>query len=428
MRRISGILSMLGIIILILTGCSQGTTLPVSQPTLSSTATATQTNPLPTPSQTATIIQPTVTTVPTPTVVPSETPNITSYTWKTVVKGLNDPVGITNAGDGSGRLFVLEKPGRVRVVKNDQLLPVPFLDIRNLVKSSGSEQGLVGIAFDPDYVNNGLFYVDYTDSNNRVVIARFKVSGNPDQADPASEEQILVIPKPYTNHNGGQLAFGPDGYLYIGVGDGGSEGDPHNNGQSVNTLLGKILRIDVHSGSPYTIPKDNPFINGGGLPEIWAYGLRNPWRFDFDPATGNLYIGDVGQDTWEEVDFVQAGYQGPALNFGWSCREGLHAYKGCSPPAGAAFTDPVWEYDHSLGCAIIGGVVYRGKDLPGLDGTFLAGDYCSGNIWGLSDANGQGWQGQLLYQIGLRITSFGRDESGEVYLSDQNGSLYELVN
>ncbi len=392
--------------------------------------------PLPPNPSATTAVTITATSIPsTPTPIPSPAPSDTaaptqnpaSFTWTLVANGLNDPIGIANAADGSGRLFVLEKAGAVRIVKNGQLQPTPFLDIRSQVRSSGSEQGLLGLVFDPDYQNNGYFYVDYTDLRGNTVIARFSAAGNPDQADASSEKTILTFAQPFSNHNGGQLAFGPDGYLYIGAGDGGSEGDPRNNGQSLTTFLGKILRIDVHQSSPYTIPASNPFASGGGMAEIWAYGLRNPWRFSFDQASGDLFIGDVGQDNWEEVDVVSSGYQGPALNFGWSCREGLHAYKGCSPTPGVTFTDPVWEYDHSQGCAIIGGIVYRGKDLPALDGVYLTGDYCSGNVWGVSNLSGQGWNGQLLYQTGLAITSFGVDESGEVFLTDQHGGLYQLV-
>jgi glucose/arabinose dehydrogenase len=344
-----------------------------------------------------------------------------------VVDGLAKPDGIANAGDGSGRLFVLEQPGTVRIIKGGLLLTDPFLDIRDRAGSQGSEQGLLGIVFDPGYQQNGFFYVNYTDKSGNTVIARFKVSSNPDQADAASEVHILDVQQPYPNHNGGQLAFGPDGYLYIGLGDGGSQGDPHGNGQSIQTLLGKLLRIDVHKGSPYAIPPDNPFVKGGGRPEIWAYGLRNPWRFFFDPLTNGLYIADVGQDTWEEIDYVPPNYQGPTLNFGWNCREGLHPYKDCLPPSGSTFTDPVWEYDHSQGsCAIIGGPVYHGKELPGMDGVYLFGDYCSGLIWGLTQTNGQNWNANLLFQTNFLITSFGLDEAGEVYVADQHGGIYRL--
>ena len=366
----------------------------------------------------------------TPTLTPPAstlTPTPVTYTWKRVVVGLNKPDGIANAGDGSGRIFVLEQPGTVRIIQDGLLLADLFLDIRAQVGSQGSEQGLLGIVFDPSYSQNGFFYLNYTDKGGNTVIARFKVSSNPDQADAASELHILDVQQPYPNHNGGQLAFGPDGYLYIGLGDGGSQADPHGNGQSVQTLLGKLLRIDVHQGSPYAIPADNPFAGGGGRPEIWAYGLRNPWRFSFDPLTHGLYIADVGQDLWEEIDYVPPVYTGPALNFGWNCREGQHDYKGCTASAGSNFTDPVWEYDHSAGnCAIIGGAMYRGQTLPGMDGVYLFGDYCSGQIWGLTNTGGQNWNAKLLFQTQFLITAFGLDQAGEVYLADQHGDLYRL--
>ena len=341
------------------------------------------------------------------------------------MSGLDDPVGIANAGDGSGRLFVLEKPGVVRIVKNGKLVTVPFLDIRDRVRSYGSEQGLLGIVFDPDYKTNGFFYLDYINLNGNTVVARFMVSSNPDEADLGSEKKILSINQPYSNHNGGQLAFGPDGYLYIGAGDGGSEGDPRNNGQNLNTLLGKILRIDVHSGDPYAVPASNPFANGGGLIQIWAYGLRNPWRFSFDRLNGDLYIGDVGQNSWEEIDFLPAGSPG-GTNFGWNIMEGFHPYQG-SAPAGAVLTPPVVEYGHDMGCSVTGGVVYRGERLPAWKGVYLFGDYCSGNVWGLlRDAQGN-WQSRLLFETSARITSFGENEAGEVLMTDYGGRVYTLA-
>ncbi len=252
--------------------------------------------------------------------------------------------------------MVLEQPGRIRVIKSGALLATPFLDITDRVGSRGNEQGLLGIALHPNFKSNGYFYVNYTDLNGNTVIARFTVSSNPDQADQNSEKILLHVQQPYPNHNGGSMVFGPDGYLYMGLGDGGSEGDPLLIGQNLNTLLGKLLRIDVNHGDPYSIPADNPFAKGGGLPEIWVYGLRNPWRFSFDRATGDLYIGDVGQDLYEEIDYLPAGSPGGA-NFGWSYREGFHPYKG-TPPSGLKLVDPVWEYSHAEGgCAVTGGFV-----------------------------------------------------------------------
>jgi glucose/arabinose dehydrogenase len=222
------------------------------------------------------------------------------------------------------------------------------------------------------------------------------------------------------------LAFGPDGYLYIGLGDGGSAGDPQGNGQSLQTLLGKLLRIDVDQGDPYAIPADNPFASGGGKPEIWAYGLRNPWRFSFDAQTGDIYIGDVGQNQWEEVNFLEAGSPG-GVNFGWNFREGTHPYQG-APSEGLSLVDPVAEYEHSLGCSVTGGEVYRGMNLPGWEGVYLYGDYCSGNSWGLLRSADGTWQSQLLFTTGFTIASFGVDDDGEIYLLDlQQGDIYRLT-
>jgi glucose/arabinose dehydrogenase len=374
----------------------------------------------PTPAPSATPgLPPTFTPTYTPTVSPflSGFPDPSAYTWTTIVSGLDIPLDIQNAGDGSGRLFIVEKRGIILILQKDQLLSQPFLDITGEVKSDGVEQGLLGLAFHPLYTQNGTFFVDYIDLNGNSVVARFHAAtDNPNRADPASEADILHITQPYPNHNGGGLAFGPNGYLYIGSGDGGSEGDPNRTGQNLQTLLGKLLRIDVDSGDPYTIPADNPFIGQTAPPEIWAYGLRNPWRFSFDRLTGNLYIADVGQDAWEEVDFVPAGTPG-GLNFGWSYFEGLHPYQDV-PPANAVFTKPVIEYSHDYGCAVTGGYVYRGKALPEWQGVYFYGDFCSGNIWGLIQTSQGQWQSKIQFKTDVKITSFGVDEAGELYISD----------
>ena len=345
-----------------------------------------------------------------------------NYRWTPVASGLTRPTDLTAAGDGSGRLFVLEQSGRILILQGGSLLPDPFLDIRDRVGSAGNEQGLLGIAFSPEYRSNGTFYVNYTDLNGNTVIARYHVSGDANRADPSSEEALIHVSQPYTNHNGGGLAFGPDGDLYIGLGDGGSQGDPQGNGQSLHTLLGKLLRIDVNQSPGYRIPADNPFANGGGNPEIWAYGLRNPWRFSFDRVTGDLYIGDVGQNRWEEIDFLPAGSPGGA-NFGWNYREGTHPYQG-EPPSGLALLDPIYEYDHSQGCSVTGGAVYRGQMLPEWQGIYFFGDYCRGTVWGAyRDAQGV-WQVKSLFETGVYISSFGQDEEGEIYLLDQgNGQV-----
>jgi glucose/arabinose dehydrogenase len=354
-------------------------------------------------------------------------PDASAYEWRPVVVGLVRPTAIVSSRDGSGRLFVLEQTGRIRVLQNGNvLLPTPFLDISAEVGSQGSEQGLLGIDFSPSYAQDGFFYVNYTDRSGNTSISRFKVSSNPDVADPASELKLLQVDQPFPNHNGGQVTFGPDGFLYLGLGDGGSAGDPHKNGQSLNALLGKILRIDVSGGGPtYKIPADNPFASGGGKPEIWAYGLRNPWRFSFDRATGDLYIADVGQDTYEEIDYQPAGSKGGA-NFGWNFREAAHPFRGV-PPDTVTLVDPVFEYSHSQGCSVTGGYVYRGKDLPELNGVYFFSDYCSGNIWGLLQ-NGGAWKSAQLFTTSMHVTSFGEDQNGELYLLDQtDGSVHKLM-
>ncbi len=351
---------------------------------------------------------------------PVTLPDPKQYQWREVFSGLQSPIGIANAGDGSGRLFIIEQPGIIRFVENGKLSAQPFLDITDRVGANSSERGLLGLAFHPNYKENGYFYVNYTKPDGNSVVARFHASGN--TADPSSEKKLLNVTQPFANHNGGSVVFGPDGYLYLGFGDGGSAGDPYGNGQSKNTLLGKILRIDVDHGDPYAIPQDNPFASGGGQPEIWAYGLRNPWRFSFDSVTGDLYIADVGQDTWEEVDFLPAGSPGGA-NFGWNAMEGLHSFSGSDSEA---FVAPVAEYSHvEGGCSVTGGYVYRGAALSAWTGIYLYGDYCSGKIWGMYRVD-NAWQSDLLFQTGASITSFGVDESGEIYFAASKGSIFRL--
>lgn len=385
-------------------------------------------NTLPPPTPTIDSVPPTTispTTLPdttTPTEIPvtdtppgaTTFPDPGAYDWQTVASDLVRPVDLQ--ADGSGRLFVIEKVGRIRILQDGQLLDQPFLDITDRVGSNGNEQGLLGLAFHPAYAQNGRFFVNYTNNNGDTEIARLQVSTDPNSADPNSELKLLGVDQPFANHNGGALAFGPDGYLYAGLGDGGSAGDPMGNGQNTNTLLGKILRLDVDSAEPYVVPSDNPFGN-----EIWAYGLRNPWRLSFDTSTGDLYIGDVGQGEWEEIDFLAAGSAGGA-NFGWDFREGAHDYEGGGP---AGMIDPVAEYSHQEGgCSVTGGYVYRGS-MPEWNGIYLYGDYCTGLIWGLIRSN-DGWQKQMLFEMDVTITSFGQDEAGEIYLVSDTGTIYRL--
>jgi len=351
-------------------------------------------------------------------------PNPEKYYWDKVVDGFTSPVGLTHPGDSSRRLFIIEQIGSIRVVLDGQLLSTPFLNIRDKLNLDHNEQGLLGLAFHPNYLENGYFYVNYTGENGDTFISRFQVSSDPNLADPNSETVLLRIEQPFGNHNGGQLVFGPGEYLYIGTGDGGSSNDPNGNGQNRNTLLGKILRLEVNYGDPYAVPSDNPYTNGGGRPEIWALGLRNPWRFSFDPLNGDLYIGDVGQNQWEEVDFLDANSP-PGANFGWDYREGFHEVEG-SPPENLALINPIWEYDHSQGCSITGGVVYRGSILD-WQGVYLYGDFCSGRVWGLLRDTDGVWQNKLLFETEAKITSFGEDESGEIYLINRKGIIYRLT-
>jgi glucose/arabinose dehydrogenase len=353
-------------------------------------------------------------------------PDPAGFTWTQIVSGLSQPLDLSSPADGSGRLFIVEQPGVIRIYQDGQLLDAPFLDIRSLVGSGGFEQGLLGIAFHPNFSENGFFYLNYTDRIGDTVIARYQASsGDENTADPDSAMILMQIPQPYGNHNGGGMVMGPDGYLYISTGDGGSGGDPQNNAQNVNNLLGKILRIDVDSQEPYAIPEDNPFAQGGGAPEIWSYGLRNPWRFSFDRLTGDMYIADVGQNAWEEVNFEPAGAEG-GINYGWNFREGANPFRG-QPPAGLELVDPVYEFPQPEGCSITGGYVYRGEALSEFNGIYLFSDFCAGWVRGLlQDVDGN-WQAQELFQLGLRVTSFGEDQQGELYLMAQNeGSVYRL--
>ncbi len=348
-----------------------------------------------------------------------------SLSFSKFVTGLEMPTHITHAGDGSGRLFITEQCGRIRIAQNGSLRPAPFLDIRHRVKCGG-ERGLLSTAFPAGYAQKRYFYVNYTDRNGDTVIARYKLSFDPNVADPASEEILLKIDQPFSNHNGGLLLFGPDGYLYIGMGDGGAAGDPFNNSQKPETLLGKMLRIDVESGArPYAIPPDNPFVKTAGYrAEIWATGLRNPWRYAFDFFTGDLYIADVGQNKYEEINFQPASSKG-GENYGWSIMEGMHCFKSkrCDR---RGMTMPVAEYDHSQGCSVTGGLVYRGRKAPSLKGAYIYGDYCSGRIWALRRSK-DAWENGVIAETGFAISTFGEDETGEIYVADHRaGEVYLL--
>jgi glucose/arabinose dehydrogenase len=359
-----------------------------------------------------------------------------------VAKGLDKPVAISHAGDGSGRLFVLEQAGQIRVIKNDALLTEPLLDVRSEI-TAGGEKGLLGIAFHPAFQKTDLLYLNYTANRPRLqtFISEFHLDKT-GKVDTKSERILLSIDQPWGNHNGGQLAFGPDGYLYIGVGDGGSGNDPNNNGQNLATLLGSILRIDVDQrseGRAYAIPADNPFIaTPEARPEIWAYGLRNPWRFSFDRDTGTLYAADVGQDEVEEIDIIEKG-----KNYGWRVMEGPQCTPGVNRDCNnQGYTLPIYSYRHDTGRSITGGYVYRGKAIPKLCGTYLYGDFVNQAIWGLRYREGMVVRHKTLYDPkfiwnlaidyfrddGLLISTFGEDEAGEVYVAAyQSGTIYRIV-
>jgi glucose/arabinose dehydrogenase len=348
-----------------------------------------------------------------------------------VTSGLTRPLYLTHAGDS--RLFIVERAGVIRIYQNGSLLSQPFLDINSLVQDTGVEEGLLGLAFPPTFSpSHAQFYVYYVNNAGDLVLARYNVSsGNPNIADPASVEIVLTIPHPaQANHNGGQLAFGPqDGYLYLAPGDGGSKtsSNPGVNAQDPAKLLGKILRIDVETGDPltYTIPPTNPYRQTPGFrPEIWALGLRNPFRFSFDRASGDLFIADVGQSNIEEIDYEPSDSPG-GRNYGWDCYEGSNSFDpvGCGPVEN--YTFPVWEYSHALGCSVTGGYVYRGQLFPAMTGIYFYGDFCSGRIWGLS-FDGTNWQNTEFLDSTLSISSFGEDVNGEVYVVDFNGGVYRL--
>ena len=355
-------------------------------------------------------------------------PNQVSVTLEPIVTGLQRPVAVRAAGDGSGRLFIVEQPGRLRIVDDGGLRSTPFLDIRDRVRDSANEQGLLGLAFHPDYASNGRFFVNYTDLTGDTVVAEYARSeGDPNWSESSSEAIILTIQQPFSNHNGGDIAFGPDGFLWISTGDGGSGGDPQGNGQNTQTLLGKLLRVDVDNGSTYTIPADNPFADDSeARDEIWALGLRNPWRFSFDRETGDLYIGDVGQSQREEIDFESRLDPG-GRNYGWNTMEGSRCYQSSNCSTDGLIL-PVAEYSHTSGCSVTGGYVYRGSRFPDLEGLYIYGDFCSGTVWALVPAGAGKWTVAVVGETSAAIASFGEDEDGELYLTDpRSGTVFMIT-
>ena len=341
-----------------------------------------------------------------------------------VARGFDSPAHLSHATDESDRLFVVEQPGTIRTLSNGGVRSTPFLDIRERV-AFGRERGLLSVAFHPGFAENGRLYVDYTRrGDGATVISEFTVGEDGSRVDPDSERVLLTIEQPFSNHNGGQLQFGPEGFLYIGMGDGGAGGDPQNNGQDLGTLLGALLRIDVdaQNGQSYGIPADNPFIDqAAARDEIYAYGLRNPWRFSFDRCTGDLFLADVGQNRWEEVDLIERGG-----NYGWNVMEGNHCYNAADCDR-SGLEVPIAEYSHSRGCSITGGYVYRGSALPELIGHYLFADFCSGRVWSTFPTEAGDWEMRQLLDTDLRLTSFGEDASGELYAVGVDGGVYRVA-
>jgi len=350
-----------------------------------------------------------------------------------IANGFTAPVLVATPEGDFDRIFVVEQNGQIRIVKNGSVLSTPFLDIRSAVRHSG-EQGLLGLAFHPDYANNGWFFLNYSNNSGDTIVSRFTVSSNADVADANSEVQVLSIAQPYSNHNGGMIAFGPNGYLWIGTGDGGSGGDPGNRAQNGQQLLGKMLRIDVDT-LPYTIPPSNPFVSDPATKdEIWAIGMRNPWRFSFDRGTGDLWIADVGQNQWEEIDVELAGDTG-GRNYGWRLMEGDHCYNPSNCNS-AGLTLPIYEYGHSAGCSVTGGGLYRGAHLAKMHGRYFFADYCTNKIWsfrrnGQSVIDFQDHSSELARPNGQPIRSisgFGEDAAGELYIcSLSGGQVFRII-
>jgi len=343
-----------------------------------------------------------------------------------VASGFQQPLAATNAGDGSNRVFITEQGGKIVIFESGKVLEQPFLDISSLT-AAGGERGLLSVAFDPKFKTSGRLFINYTDQNGNTTIARYTVSSaNKNLVDPKSAKVLLKIEQPYANHNGGQLEFGPDGMLYVGMGDGGSGGDPQNWAQNTGVLLGKLLRLDV-SGDGAVAPKDNPLVNrDGAKPEIWAYGLRNPWRFSFDRKTGDLWIGDVGQNKLEEINFQAASSKG-GENYGWRLKEANSCFNPSSGCEKLKLTDPVFQYDHSKGVSVTGGYVYRGVNVPELEGKYVFGDFGSGLIWTTTRDSSGKFSTKELMKTDYAISAFGEDEAGELYLIGYDGTLYKFA-
>jgi len=360
----------------------------------------------------------------------SYTPGHLSLSLARVAGGFSQPLFVTNAHDKTNRLFVVEQGGRIKLIKGGAVQALPFLDLHTIVSCCG-ERGLLGLAFHPAFATNYKFYVNYTDINGNTVVAEYRRNSlNPDRAN-GSGRVLLRVTQPYANHNGGMLAFGPDGYLYIGLGDGGSAGDPGNRAQNIGSLLGKILRIDVNHRTgtlQYGIPSTNPFVGRSGDDRIWSYGLRNPWRFSFDRTTGDLWIGDVGQDRYEEIDrSTRASGGGRGRNYGWRVMEGRACY---SPPTGcntSGKTMPLAVYSHTYGCSVTGGYVYRGAQYPAMAGAYIFGDYCSGRIWAVVAGGSATQTPRLLLDTSHAISSFGESEGHSLLMTDlASGEIFKL--
>ena len=342
-------------------------------------------------------------------------------------QGFSLPVDISHAGDD--RLFITEKAGLIRILNPDGNKPaLPFLDIKNRVNSAANERGLLGLCFHPKYKENGYFFVNYTNSAGHSTISRFSVTGNPDIADANFEKIILVVNQPFNNHNAGDLVFGPDGYLYVGFGDGGSGGDPGNRSQNPQNLLGKMLRLDVNTEEPYLIPADNPWAgNQDTLPEIWAFGLRNPWRFSFDRMTGDLWIGDVGQNKWEEINYMSKGT--PGINYGWRCYEGFESYNASGCKDISFYTPPVFAYRNpTLGCSVTGGFVYRGPEASRYVGNYIFADYCSGRFWSVRQNNNEFEGIEIAKFSANQFVTFGENHKGSLFVAGiGNGTIYKVL-